>query len=135
MDRYAIEARARADELLDMLPEQADVIRGWWDINADKDLRSSIVTLSPRTQTILAQTPAKDRAWREKTPAPKFLREWLAARYWAIASARALSIAAELQTTPGRGYRQAVRSAAPTADRWLDRPDLEEMLTLRLLDE
>lgn len=136
MDRYAMEARARADELLDLLTEeQVGVVWGWLRINSSEDLMKSIMTLSPRTLVILAQTPAKDRAWVEKTARPTFLREWLAARYWAIGSARALSIAAELHDVPGRAYRQAVRAAAPVAYRWLDQPDIEDLLELRLLDE
>ncbi len=136
MHRYALEAAGRADEILDLFSEeQIDILREWLRINMDRDLATAIVTLSPRTETILAQTPAKDRAWAAKTDRGTFVREWLAARHWAIASARALQIASVLQDVPGLGYRQAVQHAAPVAERWLDHPDTEDLLTLRLLDE
>ena len=130
---YALNARARADELLDLLDETDLHILETWLTEREEETWGNIVILSPRTRTILAQTPAKDQAWKQKGPPEKFLREWAAARYWAILSARALSIAADLSHVPGEGYREAVRSAAPVADKWLDLPDQEELLTARLL--
>lgn len=134
MERYALNAEARADELLDLMSEeQIDILREWLRVNLDRELLMFIFTLSPRTEKIIAQTPAKDRAWVQKTPRPTFVREWLAARHWAIVSARALRIAAELQDVPGLGYRQAVQHAAPVADKWMDPPETEDLLSARLL--
>ena len=134
MQRYALNAEARADELLDLMSEeQTDILREWLRVNLDRDLLMFIVTLSPKIEKIIAQTPAKDRAWVQKTARPTFVREWLAARHWAIVSARALRIAAELQDVPGLGYRQAVQHAAPVADKWMDQPEIEDLLTARLL--
>ena len=131
-----MEAAGRADEILDLFSdEQIDILREWLKVNLDRELMMFIITLSPRIETILAQTPAKDRAWAQKTARGTFVREWLAARHWAIASAKALRIASALQDVPGLGYRQAVRYAAPVASEWLDPPDTEDLLTLRLLDE
>lgn len=134
MRKYALQAEARADELLDLLStEQIDLLREWLRSNLDKDLMLFILTLTPRIEAILAQTPAKDRRWQSSTSWPVLLREWLAARHWAIASARALRIAAELQDVPGLGYRQAVQHAAPVAEEFLDQPGTEELLSIRLL--
>lgn len=140
MDRYAIEAMARADELLDLFSEEeADIVSGWLNINEDEEMVRFVTTLSPRIETLLGQAPSKDQAWMHKTPRPKFLREWLAARYWAIVSARALALASQLQALKGQrdrySYRQAVRDAAPVADRWMQRVTLEELPTLRMLDQ
>lgn len=136
LDRYAIEARARADELLDQFSEEKiDILSKWLQVSADEELFHFILTLSPKIETILAQTPAKDRVWAEKTPRSQYVREWLAARHWAILSARALSIAAELEDAPRMKDRQFYRSGARVADRWLVLPDKEDLLSLRLLDE
>lgn len=136
LSRYAQEAAARADEILDLhSEEQIDILREWLRPNLDREMKIFIITLSPRIETILGQTPAKDQAWLAKTPRPTFVREWLAARHWAFLSARSLRIAAELQDVPGLGYRRAVQYAAPVAGRFLDLPELEDLLSTRLLDE
>lgn len=135
MDRYAIEAVGRANELLDLLTdEQADIVRGWLAINNDVSLWEGMVTLSPRTLKRLGQTPAQDRAWFQKTDRPTFLREWLAVRHWAIASARSLWIAARLQDAKGLPYRRAVQQGAQVASALLELPEAEDLLTLRLTD-
>ena len=134
MDRYVLEARGRADELLDLLgPETIEVVRGWLTISSEPELWREIVILSPRVRTLLAHTPAKDRHWLETTPRPTFVREWLAARYWAIAAARALAVAADLSDVPGLPYRKAVPRAARTAYEFLELPSADDVLTLRLL--
>ncbi len=136
LSRYATEAEARSDEILDLFSEeQTDILREWLRSNLDKEMMTFIITLSPRIEKILAQTPAKDRAWVAKTPRPTFVREWLAARRWAILSARSLRIAAALQDVPGLGYRQAVQYAAPIAGRFLDQPDIEDLLSWRSRDQ
>ena len=131
---YVLNAWARADELLDLLTEgEIQILQDWLNERGELAWRS-IVILSPRIQTILAQTPAKDQAWREKGTLEKFLHEWASARYWAILSARSLSIAADLSHVPGEGYRRAVRSAAPVADRWMVLPDQTALLSTRFLE-
>lgn len=137
MRKYTSAAQARADELLDLLDEDeldaaqallmAEVGR-----DGDSDLIRFIVALSGPIETILEQTPAKDRAWKKKTDRNLFLRQWLAARYWAIAAANALSLAEELENVPGLGYRMAGRAAAQAASRWMDQPDLWDLCSRRL---
>ena len=135
MHRYASNAAARADELLDLLgEEQLDLVSAWLRQNMDKELLEFILTPSERVQRLVGQTPAKDRKWVEKTARPTFLREWLAARHWAIAAAKELRIAEALYDTPGLGYRQAVERAVPIADEWLDQPSTEDLLLLRMAD-
>ena len=135
MYKYASWAQARADELLDLFEAgQTDILREWLRDNLDEEMLSFIFTLSPRIGVVLAQTPTKDQAWQAKTARPKFLREWLAARHWALLSANALSLAAELERIPGLGYRDAVRETAPIADKWMAQPSLEDLLTKRLSD-
>ncbi len=135
MERYALEAKARADEILDLLSEQErELLWEWVKIPDNIDFTDILMGPTSRIVTILGQTPSKDHRWQEKTDRPQFVREWLAARYWAIAAARSLQIAAELHHVPGLKYRQAVQSAAQTAARELDLADAEDLLFLRMLD-
>src|SRR5690606_13657458 len=92
------------------------------------DAKPIIFGPSDRVLTILAQTPAKDQAWREKTPRPKFVREWIDARYWAIVSANALEIAAAVQDVKGLPYRKAVRASAQAVRDCSLRPQLDELI-------
>ncbi|MDO5648910.1 hypothetical protein [Paracoccus sp. (in: a-proteobacteria)] len=131
MERYVMAAQARVDELLELMSEeQRDLLEAWLEDNLDKELANFILTPSDRIQRLVGQTPAKDLQWVQKTARPTFVREWLAARHWAIASANALAIAAELADTRGRSYRKAIQIAVPVAERWLDRPSLDDLLHL-----
>ena len=64
MERYAIEAQARADELLDLLTDgQVDLLREWLRDNLDNELIDFILSHPPCVAKILPQTPAKDQQW------------------------------------------------------------------------
>jgi hypothetical protein len=134
MRKYASAARARADELLDLMDEgdidaAAELLRG----DETLDLAMFIGQLSEPVATVLEQTPAKDKAWKKKTERTLFLRQWLAARHWAIVSANALSLAEEVSDLQGLPYRVAGRAAAQAASRWMDPPSLSDLLSTRLL--
>ena len=134
MDRYASEAAARADELLDLMTEeQRDLLAAWLAQNLDDDLIDFICDPADRVLRRVAQTPSKDADWVRGTPWPRFVREWLAVRHWAIASARALQIAAVLENAP-RPYRKAVLHTARLAVPLLSPPSPDDWLSLRMAD-
>lgn len=116
VDRYALEARGRANELLDLLSvDERHLLEAWASQDGNLDIEPIISGPSRRVLTILSQTPAADAAWKSKKARPVFLREWLAARHWALTAAVALQQTARVYDTVGGPYRRAVRNAAQAA--------------------
>lgn len=132
--RYEAQARAIADELLDLLTHQER-----------EQLASRLATASDaelwleptaeqlgRALDFVTEMPAKKRARWKRTPAEERPGLWGLARFAGMQSARTIALAARMEDIPGMAFRQAVRHAflhgAPS--RIAPSPDelLEEMI-------
>lgn len=133
MHKYATEARHRANELLWMLTDdERQTLQNWMLEDGNVDFPAMVIKPAPRVLTILSQTPAQDDRWRQKKGTATFLREWLAARHWALTAANALQNAADVQDAVVRQYRRSCRRVAQAAGRFPAPVDAEDWLWLEM---
>lgn len=76
----------------------------------------------------LAQTPSQRAKLIERLEPRVAALLILRARYFGLRAAKILSIAADLQFTPGASYRNAARRAAEVAEQIESYPSLEDIL-------
>ena len=136
MDRYAMHARDRANELLELLTdEQKDMFVAWLGRDTTIDLKVITHEDPPdRILALLAQTPAKDEKWVQNTPRSQFLQEWLHVRYLALLSANALTIAVSVENAIRKSYRDTCRTTAKAVFDHEFHPETEDLIFLELDD-
>lgn len=128
LDRYEVQARLIADELLELLaPAERKAVQ--------RILKQGDLSYFPTSQAnyddavaLFSATPAKRKARWERIAADERPLLWLRARMLALASAKALQMTIDAQRVEGTGYREAVREIARsvlTLPMW---PTSEEML-------
>lgn len=133
LGRYPIEVEAIADELSYLLADHDlyDTAAEVADQLGLDGLRTFSEDERDQALRLLSQTPSQ----REKTLA-RLDNEAAAllilrARYLGLRGAQALKLAADLEYTPGKSYRDAAKSAAVSSLIMVDYPDLDLLLVQR----
>lgn len=123
LGKYAFEAQVRADELLDLVSEEEALDIWEWlkSLEAEKWTVMSSGGPPARTKTVLQMSAKKRLDWQTKRRLQgDFWECWVEARHWALRSANALTIAADLEDAIGLPYGKACLRAAQVAGRHLD---------------
>jgi hypothetical protein len=128
LDRYEVQARLIADELLDLLmaAERKSVAR---ILKAgEPDYAQMNKAAFDQAIALFSATPAKRKTLWDRVPAEDRPLLWLRARMLALASAKALQMTIDVQRVERTGYREAVREIARSALPTPLWPTAEEML-------
>ena len=120
MQRYALEAKARSDELLELVPDDRhDMLWAWMITGENVDLEGIIRAPDRHVLKVLGMTTKQRLDWRERSPPAEFLRQWIAARHWAVLSAKVLDAGVDPETVNVRSYKGVHQWGAQEACRRL----------------
>ena len=122
LQRYAREAEARADALADLIDQdETKELWKWCQIKGNVDWMYIMYVPSDEALKVIGMQPKQRLRWVEKRRLQGDLwPHWIAARWWAVWSAKALNVAADLEDVPGLSYRKACQSGAQAARKHLD---------------